>query len=244
MEEMDCGFLEERYTLSKEKIRNILEEGFFDGGICDYFAEVADFLIRLDALYIVIKNKSEEDYRNCLQYQEMLFGDYEKSFANPAYAKEKLGEKYGILLSAFYADLRSLKGVLSLRTLEEVVIRMEVFVEVYSAFVYEWQEERRWPTYESIQQIIYWYISDYSDITAELEVERFLLPDEDERVKRMKTFWLEAEGYPGLLQGMVVADVQTELTRYALDHQADKAIFFDKAMIKRRMEVLRTAMEN
>jgi hypothetical protein len=63
--------------------------------------------------------------------------------------------------------MRSLIGFTYEGRLDELVIRMELFSEVYAAFVYEEQENHRLPSYASIREILYWFVSDYADVAAE-----------------------------------------------------------------------------
>ena len=66
--------------------------------------------------------------------------------------------------------MRSLIGFTYEGRLDELVIRMELFSEVYAAFVYEEQENHRLPSYASIREILYWFVSDYADVAAEARV--------------------------------------------------------------------------
>ena len=56
------------------------------------------------------------------------------------------------------------------------MIRMELFSEVYAAFVYEEQENHRLPSYASIREILYWFVSDYADVAAEARVRELVCP--------------------------------------------------------------------
>ena len=167
-------FLQERYDLTKEKIAEIISEGYGDEKTAAYFKEVADFLQLMDAYYRFVKEDglktaSLEELKEWNQklFQDILPQNYENSYANPAYAVAQLGEEYGKLLCALCAEVRSMIVPVTEQKLEEILIRAELFVEVYSAFEYEWQECGKWPAYESLKQILYWYVSDYSEIVQE-----------------------------------------------------------------------------
>jgi leucyl aminopeptidase (aminopeptidase T) len=54
------------------------------------------------------------------------------------------------------------------KKLEDMVIRMELFVELYSAFEYAYEDEKSTPNAEEIKDTLYWFVSDYSE-TASLE---------------------------------------------------------------------------
>ena len=256
MQEEILAFLRERYELSREKIYNIVTEGYGDELIRAYFVEMADFLCRVDAFYQFIQNQGDgeicaEEQRRRMEnlHEEILPENYATSYANPAYAAEQLGAKFGRLLSALYAEVRSVIIPLVEKRLEELLIRMELFVEVYSAFEYEWLEGHVWPAYESIQQIFYWYVSDYSEITADAEVKRFLALEETKNCKTVEAFCGSFEYPLGLLQGLMPArNAAVSISVYSdscyhEDHKKDKELLWDKAMVKRRLEVLRTALE-
>ena len=72
--------------------------------------------------------------------------------------------------------MRSLIGFTYEGRLDELVIRMELFSEVYAAFVYEEQENHRLPSYASIREILYWFVSDYADVAAEARVRELVCP--------------------------------------------------------------------
>ena len=167
-------FLQERYDLTKEKIAEIISEDYGDEKTAAYFKEVAVFLQLMDAYYRFVKEDglkatSLEELKEWNQklFQDILPQNYENSYANPTYAVAQLGEEYGKLLCALYAEVRSMIVPVTEQKLEEILIRAELFVEVYSAFEYEWQECGKWPAYESLKQILYWYVSDYSEIVQE-----------------------------------------------------------------------------
>lgn len=171
----------ERLELATERIHQIGEERFGNGKFEKYFAKVAEFLIQIEEtrdflLKEGLKKASLEELlsRNHALYEDILPENYEASYANPAYAVKMLGEEFGAMLSFLYAEMRSLIGFTFEGELFELVIRMELFLEVYAAFVYEWQENGRLPEYESIRLIIYWFVSDYADVAAEKRTEELV----------------------------------------------------------------------
>lgn len=164
----------ERLELAVERIRQIKWEHFGNEELEKYFAKVAEFLILIEETRGFLleggldKAPLEELLaRNHALYEDILPENYEVSYANPAYAVKMLGEEFGAMLSFLYTEMRSLIGFTFEGELFELVIRMELFLEIYGAFVYEWQENAGLPEYESIRQIIYWFVSDYADVAAE-----------------------------------------------------------------------------
>ncbi len=178
-------FLEERYGLAMERIREISGEMFGEEAFAAYFKNVADFLLVVDNNFRFVRegglrtaSLKELRARNSALYEDVLPEKYETSYANPSHAVKALGEEFGALLSALYAELRSLIGFAYENRLTELVIRMELFVEIYTAFACEWQENEKLPEYESIRQIFYWFASDYADMAASRRVREQLTDGE------------------------------------------------------------------
>ena len=98
---------------------------------------------------------------------------YETSYLNPAFAKKALGEEFGALLSMLAAHERQvyLKAFRGDKMM--VTIAFELFVEVYTCFEDEDVEKK------SVEQAIYWYFHDYSEIFYEESLRRLLDSRED-----------------------------------------------------------------
>ncbi len=175
-------FLSERYELAIQRIREIEKEELLEGAICGYFSSVARFLMDIDGYYTFVKSgkihgASLEELQgwNRRLYGDILPESYENSFANPVYAVTQLGEKYGTYFSVLLAEMRSAIVLAASLKPEELLIRMELFVEVYGACACEWQESGKLPVYDTLQQILYWYVSDYSDITEEEKIKTMVV---------------------------------------------------------------------
>ncbi|MBR1931857.1 MAG: aminopeptidase [Lachnospiraceae bacterium] len=167
------SILKERYELAVERIREIAGEWELEEEVTEYFKTVASFILLLDDNRTFIENGGlqrapieELQARNAALYEEVQPDKYEQSFLNPAYAVKMLGKELGAALSFVFTEMRSMIGFLYEGRLDDLVIRMELFVEIYGAFVCEKQESGRLPAYVTIQQIIYWFVSDYADVAA------------------------------------------------------------------------------
>ncbi|MBE5884594.1 MAG: leucyl aminopeptidase [Lachnospiraceae bacterium] len=179
--------MQERIELALERIGAIPEERWGIGEAEKYeayFVSVAQFLLLIGQTKMFLEQNAlvtatfeELQERNHALYADILPEHYEESYANPAYAVKVLGEEYGAMLSFLYTEMRSLIGFVYEGRVGEMVIRMELFLEIYAAFVYEWQEQGVIPTYESIRQIIYWFASDYADVAAEQRVRELVVPE-------------------------------------------------------------------
>ena len=187
MEEREI--LQERLELALLRIREIPGEDFQGAELLpwkEYFTTVAKFLLLIeDTRQFLEQGKQatatleELQQRNRALYEDILPENYENSFANPAYAVKMLGEEFGALASFLYTEMRSLIGFTYEGRLDELVIRMELFSEVYAAFVYEQQENHKLPTYATIREILYWFVSDYADVAAEERVREMVCPEDD-----------------------------------------------------------------
>lgn len=163
----------ERFELAKERLDECLKEQFPIEAFDRYFKEAGGFLQKMCVQYLYIASgkfdvsrlsMEELEAKNRSFYESVLPKQYETSFLNPAYAVKELGEEFGRLLSFLFTEFRKTIPFAYEQKLELFTIRPELFLEVYSAFVYEMQENGKLPSYETIRQIVYWFISDYSDI--------------------------------------------------------------------------------
>jgi len=185
MEEREI--LQERLELALLRIREIPGEDFQGAELLpwkEYFTTVAKFLLLIEDTRQFLEQgkqatatREELQQRNHALYEDILPENYENSFANPAYAVKMLGEEFGVLVSFLYTEMRSLIGFTYEGRLDELVIRMELFSEVYAAFVYEQQENHKLPTYAAIREILYWFVSDYADVAAEERVREMVCPE-------------------------------------------------------------------
>lgn len=211
MSNTDVDIWRERYDLAMERLEEIVSEQILPEKFNKYFVRTAEM--------IVLRAKSEVK-------EEM----YENSYADPVYAVKELGEVYGRLLSFLYYELSLLKNIAKKeQMLWELVIRMELFLEIYAAFSYDWQENGRLLAYESARMIVYWFAFDYADLAAENYLK------------------------PGALvvQGSILYDQQLTALQQAIedgcqeayDHRFDVAILLDKNYVSRKLDVLKTALE-
>ena len=103
------GVLRERFALAMERIGEIAGEATVPEAYQPYFRRTAGFILTMEGLYGEIKNGHTEKYTleewqtlNWSLYQDILPEHYEKSYANPDYALEQLGETHSRLLCFVY----------------------------------------------------------------------------------------------------------------------------------------------
>ena len=311
---------EERFLLVMERIAEIAEETDVPEKFDDYFKKTAAFLLQLKN----VSEKAEKDTlkdssltecekRNAVFYDDIKAENYGNSYGNPTYAVEKLGEEYGQILSALYAECRKrITDVYAAKKMN-VTITAELFVEIYNYF-----EDKEGIDKTAIEQAIYWYFHDYSEIFIgdsvrelvdseedflyqivmnsdlndlrylyqygqhigknETGIAAFLNGMSDEEIQAMADTYTEgyrigfaATGkdlskkttaqvrYPIGFERMVRAAVKNleklnlKVTmracssaankQYDYDHKEDKALYYDKAYVERRLEVMKTSFE-
>ncbi len=182
---MEENMIKERAELAMERIGEIALEREVPERYRDYFRRTAGFILTMEALYGEIKNGAVREYDlktwqelNYKLYKDILPEHYEESYANPDYAVKMLGEEYAQLLSFLYTEIRAMIVYAFEQRLENMVILAELFIEVYNAF-----EGEDLPNPKEIQQIIYWFESDYSDLTVARRVQEGIDPSLDFAVK-------------------------------------------------------------
>ena len=311
---------EERFLLVMERIAEIAEETDVPEKFDDYFKKTAAFLLQLKN----VSEKAEKDTlkdasltecekRNAVFYDDIKAENYGNSYGNPTYAVEKLGEEYGQILSALYAECRKRITDAYAAKKMNVTITAELFVEIYNYF-----EDKEGIDKTAIEQAVYWYFHDYSEIFIgdsvrelvdseedflyqivmnsdlndlrylyqygqhigknETGIAAFLNGMSDEEIQAMADTYTEgyrigfaATGkdlskkttaqvrYPIGFERMVRAAVKNleklnlKVTmracssaankQYDYDHKEDKALYYDKAYVERRLEVMKTSFE-
>ena len=168
----------ERWQLASDRIREIAEDPETEGELGDYFQRTAEFLLLMleaseKAETKALKNASLEELQ---AWNDQLYGDiageaYESSYANPAYAVSRLTDTYGQILSFVYTELRGMIVYAFEQRTEEMLICMELFLQIHSAFM---GGER--PSKEQLLSDVYWFVSDYSDVMVTGRVREQLDP--------------------------------------------------------------------
>lgn len=167
----------ERFELSMDRIRQMATEETVQKPFRDYFAKTASFIQMIGEYLSFIeqgnqKTASIEELKEWNQrlYQDILPGNYESSYANPAYAVAQLGEDYGRLLSYLYKEIRGDIVFVHEWRLTDITILNEVLIEIYNMF------EEEVPEASSIKEVLYWFVSDYTDHTVTYRVREGLDP--------------------------------------------------------------------
>lgn len=173
---------QERYELAAERVREIDRET--NGGECtvpdqmrDYFAKVSSYLVLMMDTYEEIDTGTfyelsleQLQQRNRELYRDILPENYDTSYANPAYAADKIGEEFGRYLCVLYGELREILVYIFEKRLFFLVTGLELFIEIYDLL----EDENCEP--HEVRNAIYYYVSDYADITIADRTEMMLDP--------------------------------------------------------------------
>lgn len=209
--------IEERYKLAAGRIREMKKEDTAAELFRHYFRTMADFVIMIDELNREIaagayrqEELSELKEWNYRLYEDILPENYEHSYANPSYAVSKFGKDYGQLLSFLYTELRGTIVYAFEQKTEYLTVLFELLVEVYNKF-----EEVKEPDIKVLNEIIYWYASDYCDVFAADRIKEQLDPAEDFAVDIIMNCDLEDISY--LYQfGEYISKNEIETARHML----------------------------
>ena len=196
----------ERYALALERIRQIPDESICEEPVQTYFRHMAEFILLMDRTWSIVENgtlrqmtlEELQDFNREL-YVDILPENYGSSYGNPDYAIDCLGESMGQMLSLLYMELRGMIPAAFEQSRFDMVIRMELLLEIYQAFIGAVQESGEQKEEEAahqdttgqqnageqivqpetIRQIIYWYVSDYYEPQSLERTAAQLCPDRD-----------------------------------------------------------------
>lgn len=161
---MSDAWMMERFSLMKERIREISGEEVVKEPYGTYFKTTAAFIMQVADLHKKLQQGwlegaelSELEANNQKLYEDILPQNYGHSYGNPTWAAETLGEEFGQLLSFLYTEIRGLIVFAYEDRLFDMTVAMELFVQIYNLF------EDEEVSAKDVKEAIYWYVSDYSD---------------------------------------------------------------------------------
>ena len=180
----------ERFLLAKERIQEIKNENILKPEFQEYFRKTAEWAELVCDTYEFVEqgrlataSMEELKERNHRLYEDILPGNYENSYANPGCSADCFGEEYGQILCFLYGELRSMIPLAFEKRMEDLTIRMELFLEVYGSFLCEQQESGGLPAPQILKEILYWYVSDYTREATEKKLDDMLSPESDFALK-------------------------------------------------------------
>ena len=174
---MDIIF--ERYEIATSRIREIINEDTVSEPFKSFFCKASEFICKIDDLNSIIKSGEINDFSldrlkelNKSLFEEIYSENYEESFANPEYAVKTLGEEYGKILCYIYTKNRGMIRNVYMGRLEEVVLQMELFTQIYNYF-----EDVERLEYDNVYETVYSYEKDNTEIFTDLMIEDRINPD-------------------------------------------------------------------
>lgn len=174
---MDIIF--ERYEIATSRIREIINEDTVSEPFKSFFSKASEFICKIDDLNSIIKSGEINDFSldrlkelNKSLFEEIYSENYEESFANPEYAVKTLGEEYGKILCYIYTKNRGMIRNVYMGRLEEVVLQMELFTQIYNYF-----EDVEQLEYDNVYETVYSYEKDNTEIFTDLMIEDRINPD-------------------------------------------------------------------
>lgn len=169
--------IRERYDLAIERIMEIPSEERVGEPYRSYFNQMAAFTSQIEELARIQLREDldaltleELKQLNHNLYADILPGHYAESYADPAYAVRMLGAELGPLLSAFYAQFRAAIVFAYECRLTDITILCETLIEIYNMF------EDGEPQARAVRDVLYWFFSDYTDVTLTYRIREQLDP--------------------------------------------------------------------
>lgn len=185
----DNEYAAERFGLVKERISQAAGQPETKEPFADYFKKTAQFIL-LTAKVLKMYQDGALEHRSmdeCVKLNRQLYedilpsnetetdaGGYACSYANPAYAVNRLGEEFGGALCFLYAECRALIAYAFEGRTADMTILMELFVEIYTCFC-----DKDGTNGEEIRKILYWHFHDYSEIMVTQTVREGIDPQLD-----------------------------------------------------------------
>lgn len=175
----DNEAIRERYELATERIALMEQEDSVREPYRAFFHKAASLVLmvkRVAELALVDKltelSYKEQEGLNRALYEDIVGENYYYSYANPSFAAEKLGLKFGKLLSYLMTELRSIIIYAYECRLYEITIFLELLIEVYNYF--EAEDDY---TYKDVKRAIYNFMSDYCEVLVEYRVRELVDPE-------------------------------------------------------------------
>ena len=179
----------ERLQLSLDRIKEIKTEKKLRKEYQKYFETVAEFFLQIEqerqwilAGNLQIASLEELEAKNDKLYEDILPDNYDTSYANPQYAVSVFGKEMGQFLAAVYAEMRSIIVAAFENDVTSMVIRMELFLELYGMFMDACEEiqmdgekakavyTEKLPDFATLKETYFWFACDYIEDILEKEV--------------------------------------------------------------------------
>lgn len=158
--------IQERYELVFDRISDIAKEEKLSEPQGLYFKQVALFLVDIGNCYNEINKKGlfateKSSLKNWNEklYKKLAKANYEIDYLNPVVAVKRFGLELGQILSMVYFEMTSLIPMAFEQDLEEITLRMEWFVELYTMFV-DAKEDEKEINIQRVKESVYYFFHD------------------------------------------------------------------------------------
>lgn len=180
----------ERFELASNRVQELAAHEIcakLSDGFQEYFHRTAQFVVMLLKTAEELRKEdwkeaelSVFEERNRKLYADVVGAAYEKSFANPDYAADRLGEMMGLYLSFLYKEMRGMIRYAYECRYTEFTICMEIFLEIYciledTANADVSMDDAK--LLHSVKEALYYYVSDYADLYLDQRTAESLDPE-------------------------------------------------------------------
>lgn len=153
---------------------------------------------------------------NATLYRDILPGNYEKSWTDPARAAAELGQEMGRRLSWLMTEIRAMIPLAFQGRQEEMLDISELFLQIAALF------ENGEPETGTVDDAIYWFISDYTDVSVTRRVREQLDPSLNFYTDLIRNADLSSTRYL-YLYGEYISDDELGTARYLMSVPQEQA---------------------
>ena len=173
----------ERFELATERIEQIKDDKDLPEQLQAFFIEAAEFVMKVLPIMNQAINGTVGDrtLEECQADNDRIFSiyekeKYEKSFLNPTYAVDKLGEELGGPLSAVFYELTNIIEAAFAGRVDKFTIYIELLLQIYGECQMEDEDKYR---RESILDAMYSAKHDYSQLFISEQIISMIDPGYD-----------------------------------------------------------------
>ena len=173
----------ERFELATERIEQIKDDKDLPEQLQAFFIEAAEFVMKVLPIMNQAINGTVGDrtLEECQADNDRIFSiyekeKYEKSFLNPTYAVDKLGEELGGPLSAVFYELTNIIEAAFAGRVDKFTIYIELLLQIYGECQIEDEDKYR---RESILDAMYSAKHDYSQLFISEQIISMIDPGYD-----------------------------------------------------------------
>jgi len=173
----------ERFELATERIEQIKDDKDLPEQLQAFFIEAAEFVMKVLPIMNQAINGTVGDrtLEECQTDNDRIFSiyekeKYEKSFLNPTYAVDKLGEELGGPLSAVFYELTNIIEAAFAGRVDKFTIYIELLLQIYGECQMEDEDKYR---RESILDAMYSAKHDYSQLFISEQIISMIDPGYD-----------------------------------------------------------------